>query len=166
MIFDHSFDPTSNQAQNIVSRTAGLLFHTQGAHDNVRPAAKDSGAPRSQSNDSINSLSQDERKFNVEKSALSPKSKKVFFRNKDDTDDGKRKTFAQARITGERPNAPRTKLVRSKSSGECYENKLALSDIALSTADSRRSLRSARCLVQPTSNPLKDQKKSWIWGFG
>ncbi|XP_028395039.1 SUN domain-containing ossification factor-like isoform X2 [Dendronephthya gigantea] len=166
VVSDHSFDATSNQAQNIVSRTAGLLFHAQGAPDNLRPVAKDSGTQRSQSNDSIHSLSQDERRWNVKKSASSPKSKKVFFRNKDDTHDGKTKTFAEARLAGGRPNAPGTKLVRSKSSGECYENKLALSDIAISTAESRGSLGNARCLPQPTSNPFKDQKRSWIWGLG
>lgn len=164
---EHVLDDESNKAQNIVSKTAGLLFHTSGSHDDIQPTTKVSGPSRSRSDDSLNGPEQDERKWNAKKSAPSPKSKKFLPRGKKDADDEKtRSCGTEARITRARHHEPHTKLVRSKSSGECYENKLALSDIALSTTDPKRSLDNARCSLQSTKDPLKDQKSRWIWGFG
>ena len=156
----------SSEAQNIVSKTAGLLFHTPGSHDDIQLTRKVSGPLRSRSDDSLNGPDQDERKWNAKKSALSPKLKKVMQRGRKDADDRKtRSCGTEARIA--RPHdEPHTKLVHSKSSGECYENKLALSDIALSTSDPKRSLGNARCSLQSTKDPLKDQKSNWIWGLG
>ena len=166
MASDRILHDGPSEGQNIVSRTAGLLFHSPGSHDNIRVSTKDSGTSRSCSADSLSIFAEDERKLNAKKCASSPKARKVLFQGKQDAVDGKtRNGTSEARIARERHNTPHTKLVRSKSSGECYENKLVLSDISLSS-DTQRSLGNSRCSLQSTSDSLKNQKGSWIWGFG
>lgn len=169
MAFDRLLHQKPEHRQNIVSRTAGLLFHSPGSHDNIRASVSYSKSLKSCSAESLNVDTHCESNFNTKKSVSSPKSKKVVFHNKKETDGGKPRPWAsETPITQERHRYPHTRLVRSKSSGECYENKLALSGIALSTVDPKRSLANAKCSLHSTTTdpfePLESEKSRWIWG--
>ena len=170
---DQFLEHETNQGQSIVTKTAGLLFHTPGCHENVERVTK-KATQRSCSADSLNGIAhmKDERKINTKKSAASPKTKKVGFRN------GGKKEYGTTKLSSDLFNSDFSKsettkngtsqrgLVRSVST-EDYGNRVHVYNNDLTSDERKNSPSSSRCSLQSDScDRLNNQKSRWIWGFG